>query len=122
MAEINEKSFPDIVTGPMQAEFWHRVKYGVQTVYGQDPGLVEAYRRQVRDAPVSEQMMVYREEPLEIAADLVDLASGSSVARDDEGIRLDDRQKYEDRFPDPIGLALTDGQGGGGPHEGLRAK
>jgi hypothetical protein len=95
MTAVNERNFSDVVTEGMRREFWARVKRTLRELYNVEPERADTYRRQVEDgASGLGQILVYHDEPLQIAADL----AGVSLTADAMG-------RYGDWYPHPINAA-----------------
>ncbi len=54
-----------------EARYWTTVRETLCRVFDADPDLAEQYRRRLLDAPAEERLLIYHNEPLDIAADLV---------------------------------------------------
>ncbi len=93
MTIVTESNFHDLVTREMRNDFWYRVRRALSDIFQADPKLADSYRRKVEaaDTPLSEQIVVYHDEPLQIAADL------ASVNLTDQHIDM-----YQKAFKDPI--------------------
>ena len=106
MPAISDMTFMSLATPELRQEFWRRVKYAVEQIYNGDPAVVDAYRRQVDDATAAEQMLVYREEPLQVASDLVHLArqqaEDAPPASGLEEITDEQLERYQKAFDKPL--------------------
>jgi hypothetical protein len=93
MTTVTDSNFHDLVTREMRNDFWYRVRRAMSDIFHADPKLADTYRRAVEaaDTPLSEQIVVYHDEPLQIAADLA-------------GVNLTDQHidMYRKAFNDPI--------------------
>jgi hypothetical protein len=88
---VNERNFSEVLTEEMRAEYWRRVKRALTEIFGAASDLADAYRAKIEQAPVLGQMLAYRDEPLQIAADL----AGGTVTGHEVSL-------YRDMFPHPI--------------------
>lgn len=50
--------------------YWALVRETLGTVFNEEPGLADDLRRDMDTAPVAEQLLLYHNEPLDVAADL----------------------------------------------------
>jgi hypothetical protein len=70
MIVVTERNFDQVYSRDIRDAYWERVARSLERVFGKNRNLAEDYRRQVEDAAPAEQMLVYHQEPLEVAADL----------------------------------------------------
>ncbi|MGA8381888.1 MAG: hypothetical protein WB710_12260, partial [Stellaceae bacterium] len=50
--------------------YWEKVQRSLEQIFHRPGSLAQVHRRDVAGAPLSEQIMVYHQEPIEVAADL----------------------------------------------------
>lgn len=74
-----------------EARYWTAVRETLRHLYDADPRLADHYRRRLEDAEPQERLLVYHNEPLDVAADL----AGRRVTADDVWI-------YQQRVLTPL--------------------
>jgi hypothetical protein len=67
---VTERNFDRVFPASKRERFWERVERAMDEVFAAPAGPAKTYRRAVESAPVEEQLLVYHDEPLKIAADL----------------------------------------------------
>ena len=92
MSYVNESNFDTVVPETMRDEFWTRVRGALRDVLNSDPRLADKYRKMIEKGTTREQILVYHDHPLNIAADL---AGNRDVGEEQFG-------KYDELFPDEI--------------------
>lgn len=70
MVVVTERNFDDVVTPSMRGEFWRRVERALVEIFGKSADLLDAYRLRSEGARGLGQILVFHDEPLQIAADL----------------------------------------------------
>jgi hypothetical protein len=94
MTVVSERNFNDLVTPGMRQEYWRRVKDVLTDVFGERGITVDRHREGVEQLVGLARLLAYREDPLQVAADL----AGRTIS-------ADDMKRYQDLFPDPIPTA-----------------
>ncbi len=92
MSYVNESNFDTVVPKSMRDEFWARVRGTLRDVFNADPRLGDKYRKMIEKGTLREQIMVYHDHPLNIAADL----AGHKDVRDEQF------KKFDELYPDEI--------------------
>ena len=92
MTYVNESNFDAVVPKTMRDEFWARVRGSLRDVFNADPRLADKYRKMIEQGTLREQIMVYHDHPLNIAADL----AGQKNVGDEQF------EKYDELYPDEI--------------------
>ena len=72
MPTVDDKNFNVAVPPEDRDEFWRRVKFSLRHFFNADEDLAEQCRRSIETSPIGEQLLVYHDAPLHIAADLAD--------------------------------------------------
>ena len=71
MTVVTEQNFDEVYPFPARDRFWAIVKRSLKDVFNHPAGAADELRRDFEaNAPISEQLLVYHDEPLNIAADL----------------------------------------------------
>ena len=70
MNVVTERNFDQVYSPEIREAYWRRVTRSLEQIFGQPRALADTYRRQIEAAPVSEQILVYHQEPLDLAAEL----------------------------------------------------
>jgi hypothetical protein len=70
MNVVTERNFDQVYSREIRDAYWERVARSLERVFGRNPDMAEDYRRKIEHAAPAEQMLVYHQEPLEVAADL----------------------------------------------------
>lgn len=78
MNVVTERNFEQVYSREIRDAYWERVARSLERVFGRTRDLAEDYRRKVDSAPASEQILVYHQEPIELAADLAGIAEITS--------------------------------------------
>jgi hypothetical protein len=91
MTVITDRNFDGVVSTDMVEEYWYRVRRALTDVIGRPADLADDYRTNSADRHGSDRMWLYRDEPLQLAADLAghELTAG-------------DADRYAQLFPEPI--------------------
>ena len=71
MNVVTERNFDQVYSRDVRDTYWEQVALSLERVLGQNRALVDTYRLEIERAPTSEQILVYDQEPIEVAADLV---------------------------------------------------
>jgi hypothetical protein len=71
---VTERNFDQVYSRDIRDAYWERVARSLERVFGQNRSLADTYRREIDRAPPSEQILVYHQEPIEVAADLAGIA------------------------------------------------
>jgi hypothetical protein len=74
MNVVTERNFDEVYPRRMRDIFWEKVERSLVEVFGKPRSLAAAHRSEVETAPVPEQILVYHQEPIELAADLAGIA------------------------------------------------
>src|SRR5687768_6055333 len=67
---VTERNFNRVFPRAQRQRFWTRVKRSLDEIFGVPRAAADKYRQEVEKAPVAEQLLVYHDEPLKVAADL----------------------------------------------------
>ena len=67
---VTERNFDKVFSREKRQRFWDRVKRSLDEVSHSPPAAADRYRKEVEAAPVREQLLVYHDEPLKVAAEL----------------------------------------------------
>jgi hypothetical protein len=80
---VTERNFNEVFPPEQRQRFWDRVKRSLDEVFETSSVTADLYRQEVEDAPVGEQILVYHDEPLKVAADLarVQTVSGAQLEK-----------------------------------------
>jgi hypothetical protein len=70
MNVVTERNFDQVYTRDVRDAYWEQVARSLERVFGQNRALADTYRQEIERAPTSEQILVYHQEPIEVAADL----------------------------------------------------
>jgi hypothetical protein len=70
MNVVTERNFDEVYPREVRDAYWDKVERCLERVFGKSRALADAYRRNLDGAPYSEQILVYHQEPIELAADL----------------------------------------------------
>ncbi len=70
MNVVTERNFDQVYSRAVRNSYWERVGRSLEQIFGKPRSLAHAHRKVVESAPSSEQIMVYHQEPIELAADL----------------------------------------------------
>ena len=90
MPAVNAQNFEAVLTPDMRDEFWRRVKFSLRHFFGETEDLADRYRDMVEAYPIGQQLLVYHDDPLKIAAELAGADATWQQHADD----------YRRRFPD----------------------
>jgi hypothetical protein len=74
MNVVTERNFDQVYSRDVREAYWERVARSLEQVFGQNRSLADTYRKEIDRAPTSEQILVYHQEPIEVAADLAGIA------------------------------------------------
>jgi hypothetical protein len=72
MAYVNDSNFDVAFPIGMRDEYWRRVKFALRHYFSEDEGLADVLRASIEAATISEQLLLYHDDPLSVAADLAD--------------------------------------------------
>ena len=70
MNVVTERNFDQVYSRDVRDTYWEQVARSLERVFGQNRALADTYRQEIERAPTSEQILVYHQEPIEVAADL----------------------------------------------------
>jgi hypothetical protein len=72
MNVITEQNFGDVYPEEVRERYWRTVERSLKEIFGESPDAARRYRQLVDndETPVAEQILVYHQEPLNVAADL----------------------------------------------------
>ncbi len=68
---VTERNFDRVFPPEKRRKFWERVERALDEVFQTPTGAAQTYRKAVEKAPIEEQLLVYHDEPLKVAADLI---------------------------------------------------
>jgi hypothetical protein len=71
---VTERNFGQVYSRDVRDAYWERVARSLERVFGQNRSLADSYRKEIERAPPAEQILVYHQEPIEVAADLAGIA------------------------------------------------
>lgn len=91
MTAVTERNFDDVISPDMVEEYWYRVRRALTDVFHKPADLADDYRDKSADRRGADRLWLFRDEPLQLAADL---AGCELTAADVEN--------YAHLFPDPI--------------------
>jgi hypothetical protein len=74
MDVATEQNFDRVYPHAARDRFWGLVERSLTDVFNVSADAAEKYRRLVENRPVGERMLVYHQEPLNVAADLAGVA------------------------------------------------
>jgi hypothetical protein len=86
MNVVTERNFDQVYSQDVRDAYWEQVARSLERVFGQNRTLADTYRQEIERAPLSEQILVYHQEPLEVAADL---AGVDEITPDQQQIYID---------------------------------
>jgi hypothetical protein len=69
MNVVTERNFDQVYSQDVRDAYWEQVARSLERVFGQNRTLADTYGRR-SSVPPSEQILVYHQEPFEVAADL----------------------------------------------------
>jgi len=78
MNVVTERNFDQVYPRKIRDVFWEKVERALEEIFGKPRSLAASHRADVETAPRSEQILVYHQEPIELAADLAGVAEISS--------------------------------------------
>jgi hypothetical protein len=67
---VTERNFNKVFPAEQRQRFWTRVERSLDEIFGVPRAAADKYRQEIEKAPVAEQLLVYHDEPLKVAADL----------------------------------------------------
>jgi hypothetical protein len=70
MNVVTERNFDQVYSRAVRDLYWEKVERSLEQIFQKPRSLAQAHRKDVERAPSSEQIMVYHQEPIELAADL----------------------------------------------------
>ena len=71
MGVVTTSNFSQLFPEAARHDFWHKVELTVRDVFHGPTSVVSSFKNKMQEAPIEEQMLVFGEEPLKVAADLV---------------------------------------------------
>ena len=92
MSYVNESNFDAAIPKTMRDAFWARVRESLRDILHADPRMADRYRKLIEKGTVREQILVFHDHPLNIAADLAGR----------EGALEDEFKQYDASYPDEI--------------------
>jgi hypothetical protein len=95
---VTERNFDRVYPPEQRRRFWNRVERSLDEIFHTSATAADKYRREVETAPVPDQLLVYHEEPLKVAADLAGIGTVS------EGQLRQYRELVESTEPSASGL------------------
>lgn len=91
MVVVTERNFDSLVSPDMREEYWYRVRRALADVIGVPSGLADGFREATEKLQGDALIWAFRDDPLQVAADL----AGHELTSDDAA-------RYEQLFPEPI--------------------
>ncbi len=70
MNVVTERNFAEVYPREIRDVYWDKVRRSLKEIFGKSPALADALRRDVETAPQAEQILLYHQEPIILAADL----------------------------------------------------
>lgn len=70
MNVVTERNFDEVYPRKVRDIFWEKVERTLVEIFGKARELAASHRADIETAPQPEQILVYHQEPIELAADL----------------------------------------------------
>lgn len=93
MPYVNDSNFDIAFPQSSRDEYWRRVKFALRHYFNSDEQRADDLRRTIEDATIGEQLLLYHDDPLSVAADL----AGVGSAVDEQVVR-----DFSRRFPETL--------------------
>ena len=100
MNVVTERNIDHVYSRDVRDTYWEQVARSMERVFGKNRALADTYRQEIERAPASEQILVYHQEPIEVAADLAGIIE---ITPDHQRIYIeiaDDTEPRQTGWPD----------------------
>jgi hypothetical protein len=82
MNVVTERNFSEMYPREIREAYWDNVRRSLVQIFGAPGSLADAYWTRIETAPASEQLMVYHQEPIDVAADLAGVSEISPAQQE----------------------------------------
>lgn len=70
---VNENNFDAVYPQHVREKFWRQVEQTMERVFEKSSEPLAGFREATEEAPIGERILVFHDEPLKIAADLLEI-------------------------------------------------